>query len=116
MSRDMLNDQELETLFAAERVDNPVPDVLMARILADAADTQEKLATQTRVQKTPRRWLSWEWALPGTAMATCLCAGVFIGLSTDITDTFGITTLTDQSFTQALGGSGFESLFEEDQS
>ncbi|MEM7242900.1 MAG: hypothetical protein AAF429_12010 [Pseudomonadota bacterium] len=116
MSRDMMNDQELEQLFAAEREAEPLSDALMARILADA---DERIVARQGAVRTvaPRaRRFDWAWVMPGTAMAACLCAGIFIGLSGSVTDTLGFGTGAEQSFAQLLDGDGFDSLFEEEQS
>ena len=118
MSREMLNDQELEKLFEQERTENPLPNDLLARVLTDAATVQDQFEVRTTpvLSETKAKWFSWNWALPGTAMAACLCAGVFIGLSSEITEAIGLTSSTDQSFTQVMNGDGFESIFNEDQS
>jgi len=103
-------DDELERMFAAARGPAPVPDTLMARVLADAAQVQAARAAVPARRAAPGRWQRLVWALGGhgalAGLAAAGLAGVWIGFAQPV----GLPYLTetvelipgDDAFWQAI--------------
>lgn len=73
-----MDDQGLETLFAAERVAPPeVPDALMARVLLDAAALQNV----PRAGMFARLWAGLGGAPGMGGLVTATCVGFWLGVA-----------------------------------
>ena len=116
MKKENLSDEALGALFEAEKETAALPDNLMARIMADAEAQQAHAAVPTPKSASVFRF-SWNWLPSAGALAACICAGLFIGLGTELTSKLGVLSDTSIELTDAFGGVGnVDSIFVEEQS
>ena len=81
-------------------------DDLMARIMADAEDALAERANDTskpaltRNDKVPN---FFAWLTPASALAASVCAGLFIGLYTELPSDIGVLSSDAVQFSDAFG-------------
>ena len=118
MGKKQLTDAELDALFEQEQAPKAAPDALMARIMADADAVQNSAQAAPKPSAAPQPSLSfWRFLPTAGALTACVCAGLFIGLSTELPTSLGVTASTELTFSDAWSGlSDFDTLIAEEQS
>lgn len=104
-----LDDLSLDALFAQAKADAVVPDALVARIVADAA---EVAMPEVIIEQGPGLWARMMDAVGGwpalSGLATATIAGVYIGFSDPtMLETVGLSATTEVSSDLLFGDDVF---------